>query len=320
MIGSSDIVPTRPSGVLVIDKPQGLTSHDVVAGVRRALAVRDVGHAGTLDPMATGVLVVVLGEATKLSPWLTAQDKTYRATVALGVETDTLDADGVEVRRESLGPLLRAALGLSLTSTPVPALLAALDAERARAAQQPPAHSAIHLDGERAFARARRGEAVALPSRPVRVGRLDLVGCSVDPARVELVLEVSKGYYVRALARDFAAALGTVGHLSQLRRTRSGAFSLDEATRFDAPPAELRARIQSLATVAGRALPQARLTEAGVLDARHGRQVQPGDIRGAASGPSAWLDPQGTLVAVGELDAASGRGRVLRGFNDVGRT
>jgi tRNA pseudouridine55 synthase len=281
--------------------------------MRRALGTREVGHAGTLDPMATGVLVVAVGEATKLVPWLTAHDKAYEATIALGVETDTLDAEGHETRRDALDAALVQALAESRGPSIAPRLRAALERERARTAQVPPAFSAIQKDGERAYARARRGEAVALEPREVRVHRLEVVACSESPPWLTVRVEVAKGYYVRSLARDLAIGLGTLGHLTSLRRTRSGCFTLDEALPLDTPDDELAARLEDLARAATRALPVARLTEVGARDAHHGRPVQPADIDAPALGPCAWLAPRGDLVAVGELDA-SGVGRVLRGF------
>ncbi len=301
-------------GVLVFDKPRGCTSHDVVARVRRTLGTRAVGHAGTLDPMATGTLVVMVGEATKLAPWLTAQDKTYAATLALGVETDTLAADGREVRREPLSSELREALlQWSHLHTVAPSLQSALDLEKQRTSQRPPVYSAIQSGGERAYAKARRGEPPMLAERPVCLRRLDLVACSDDPPSLSLLLEASKGYYVRALARDLARALGTAGHLTALRRLTSGPFGLDEALAIDAGAEEQRSRMEAPAAAASRALPLARLTALGTEDARHGRRVPPEAIRAPCSGPCAWIDASGELVAVGELDD-DGAGRVIRGF------
>jgi tRNA pseudouridine55 synthase len=310
--------PPPPCGVLIVDKPRGPTSHDVVARVRRAFGTREVGHAGTLDPMATGVLVVAIGEATKLVPWLLNENKSYEARIALGVETDTLDAEGRETRRSAPGDALLQALARSPDAA-VPSLLdAALAAERARTTQVPPAFSAIQQAGERAHVRARRGDTVDLPAREVRVARLELVGRSLEPATVEVSLEVGKGYYVRALARDLAGGLGTVGHLVALRRTRSGCFGVDEATAIDAPAEQLAARVQSLSAVAARVLPVARMTDVGATDARHGRRVRAEDLDGGAEGPSAWLDSNGNLVAIGEI-SADGLGRVLRGFSPASR-
>jgi tRNA pseudouridine55 synthase len=300
-------------GVLVIDKPRGPTSHDVVSRLRKALGTREVGHAGTLDPMATGVLVVLVGEATKLAPYITAEDKEYEATVELGTETDTLDAEGTVVRRADVSPETRDAL--RGTREPLhPALQRAIDAERGRTSQVPPAFSAIHTDGERAHARARRGETVELEPRAVHVARLDVLGAGLEPRPwITLSLAVGKGYFVRSLGRDLAVDLGTVGHLVGLRRTRSGSFSLDEALPMDTPSDEMTARLLPLGIAAARALPVARLTEVGASDARVGRKVRAGDIDARAQGVFAWLDARGTLVAVGEV-ANDGTGRVMRGF------
>jgi tRNA pseudouridine55 synthase len=304
--------PRPPSGVLVIDKPRGPTSHDVVGRVRRALGTREVGHAGTLDPMATGVLVVAVGEATKLVPWLTAHDKAYEATIALGVETDTLDAEGRETRRAPLDGRLVEALAESRGPTVAPRLRAALEQERGRTEQVPPAYSAIQQAGVRAHERARRGEAVELAPRPVRVHALEVLACSEAPPFLTVRVEVDKGYYVRALARDLAAALDTVGHLTSLRRTRSGCFLLAEALPLDTPADELAARVEPVSRAAARALPVARLTDTGAVDALHGRRVRAEDLDAPDAGPSAWLDGHGVLVAVGEV--VDGLGRVIRGF------
>jgi tRNA pseudouridine55 synthase len=300
-------------GVLVLDKPRGPTSHDVVARMRRALGLRAIGHAGTLDPMATGVLVLALGEATKLVPWLTALDKTYEATIALGVETDTLDAEGREVRREPIDDALRGALDRTSRGSLAPEVHAALEGERRRTSQVPPAYSAIKVQGVRSFARARRGEAADLAPRDVAVRSLELTGCAVDPPELVVHVTVAKGYYVRALARDLAAGLGTAGHLTSLRRTRAGTFTLEDAIDATAPPEELRARVLPLAAAAARALPLARLTPVGAEDARHGRPVSAEHLDAPSTGPTAWLDGDGRLVAVGEI-GADGRGQVVRGF------
>lgn len=290
-----------PDGVLVIDKPRGPTSHDVVARVRRALKTRHVGHAGTLDPMATGVLVVAVGEATKLVSWLTADDKTYEATIRLGIETDTLDAEGTETRRAPVPP---EALG-------DPAILAAaLEAERARVLQVPPAFSAIRIAGERAHELARAGRLEGdLPARPVEVRRLEVVE-SAAPDELRVRVEAAKGYFVRSLARDLARALGTVGHLTALRRIRSGRFTLDDAVPLE------DVTVDALATVsaaAARALPVSVLDDAGVRAVSFGQKVAPESVRDPHPCPSAWLDASARLVAIGEC-GPDGAGRVLRGF------
>jgi tRNA pseudouridine55 synthase len=299
----------RRDGVIVVDKPRGPTSHDVVAKARRALRTRPadppqagggkhptVGHAGTLDPMATGVLVLAIGQATKLVPFLSSDDKEYEATVALGVATDTLDAHGRETARAPLPPRWRDALD------------DALAAEKIRIMQMPPVFSAIHANGARSHERARRGESVDLAERPVRVLALAAIG--VGEAEVRLRLTVSKGYYVRALARDLAARLGTVGHLTELRRLRSGAFSLEDAVPLDALGPD--APLIGLAEAAARVLPTCTLTEAGAAHARAGRRVPPTEMSTDAEGEHAWLAPDGALVAVGRFE--DGAGRVTRGF------
>ena len=274
--------------VFVLDKAAGQTSHDAVAAVRKRLGQKRVGHAGTLDPMATGVLVVAAGEATKLVPYLTSASKEYEATIALGRATDTLVADGRETAR-----------------APVPAdwrdhLDAALAAERARTEQEPPAFSAIHADGERAHVLARRGESVTLAPRPVSVESLDLLGA--DDAAIRLRLSVSKGYYVRALARDLAARLGTLGHLTSLRRIRAGSFTL----------ADVGAEPMTIEAAASRALPVTTLTDAGAVHARAGRRVPLDQMSSNAPGDHAWIGPDGKLIAIGRID--EGSGRVLRGI------
>ncbi len=248
-----------PNGVLVVDKPRGPTSHDIVSKLRRAYGTRQVGHAGTLDPMATGVLVTMLGEATKLSGYLTLSEKSYRAEVELGIGTDTLDAEGTVTERVQLAEDWLSAERLER----------ALAVERARTEQVPPAFSAIHVDGERAHEKSRRGEAVQLPPRAVRVIALD--ARTVTGRRVELELTVSKGYYVRSLARDLGQALGVPSHLAALRRTASGRFTLQDAVAW--PLAEPPPQPIELADAARRALPCAILTEAGAARARLGQKL-----------------------------------------------
>ena len=291
-------------GVVVVDKPQGPTSHDVVARLRRALRTREVGHAGTLDPMATGVLVVAVGEATKLVPWLTAHDKEYLADVRFGVETDTLDADGAPVRETPIPPEIAA----EIRAGRGPRLDAALDAERARARQAPPAFSAIKKGGRPAHELARRGEVVELEERDVAVRAIDVVGGA--EATLSVRVATAKGYYVRSLARDLGAALGLGAHLVALRRIRSGPFGIDEACPLDAP--DLAARIVPMAAAAARALPALVLAPDAVPHARAGRRVPLPDD--APEGPAAWLDADGALVAIGARVAGEAHDKVIRGF------
>lgn len=309
---------TCPASILVIDKPKGPTSHDVVAKLRRALRTRSVGHCGTLDPMATGVLVVAIEDGTKLVPWLTAEDKTYEATIRLGIATDSYDADGIVT---ASGPLtselegeLRALEGSPVGAALPPSLARVLAQERARTMQMPPAISALRVGGERAHAIVRRGEVPDLALRAIGVRRLDILGGGLEPeAHVRVVVEVAKGYFVRALARDLAEALGTFGHLTALRRTRSGAFRIEDAVSLEASPETLREALVPLASAAARALPVSVCTEEGVVAAGRGQRLMPGQLRDPHDAPSAWLDEAGALVAIGVVDPDGG-GRVLRGF------
>jgi tRNA pseudouridine55 synthase len=210
---------TDLAGILLLDKPAGPTSHDVVAAVRGATGEGRVGHAGTLDPMATGLLVVLVGPFTRLEPYLSAATKSYTATIAFGAATDTDDAEGAVI---------------AMAEVP----LAVLDAHHARAAldgllgdgvQTPPAYSAIKVAGRTAHKAARAGEALQLAPRAFTVTRADLLAVRADPASWDVALEVSKGTYVRAIARDLGEAEGTRAHLSALRRTASGALDVRDA-------------------------------------------------------------------------------------------
>jgi tRNA pseudouridine55 synthase len=288
-----------PHGVMVVDKPRGPTSHDVVARVRKLLKTRAVGHAGTLDPMATGVLVVAVGEGTKLVPWLTAADKAYEATLRLGIATDTLDAEGKITEMRALPALTQTLLD------------AALSAERARLLQVPPAFSAIKIDGVRSHELARKGEAIEHAPRPVEVRALEVLATRVagDLMELDIAVRAAKGYFVRSLARDLAAALGTVGHLTSLRRVKSGAFCIEDAVALDAlTPASLL----PLDAAAAKALPVSILDADAVRAAGHGQRVAREHVRDPHDGPAAWLDENGRLIAVGELGPEGGR--VLRGF------
>lgn len=296
-----------PCGVLLIDKPAGKTSHDVVAAVRRALRTRAVGHAGTLDPMATGLLVVLVGEATKLSQYLTSEQKRYRTGVSLGASTSSLDADGTLTVEQPIPEDLRAELALGAAS---PRLQAILAAELARREQIPPAVSAIHVDGERAHERVRRGEEVVLDPRAVAVHELQLLEVDAGAPRptVTFELEVSKGYYVRSFGRDVGQALGVPAHLIALRRLRSGAFDVAEASPLHAPGPLL-----SMEAAAERALRRLDLTASGVRRARFGQALTAEDfaVPPPDEGVAAWFH-EGRLVAIGEHGPE--QHRVARGF------
>ncbi|OMC57346.1 tRNA pseudouridine(55) synthase TruB [Mycobacterium sp. IS-836] len=211
------------SGIVVIDKPAGMTSHDVVGRCRRIFSTRRVGHAGTLDPMATGVLVIGVDRATKILGLLTAASKSYAATVRLGQTTSTEDAEG---------ELLQSVSAERVTGEAIAAAVAGL---RGEIRQVPSAVSAIKVGGRRAYRLVREGHEVELEARPVRIDRLEVSDVRRHGPLVDLDIEVdcSSGTYIRALARDLGAALGVGGHLTSLRRTRVGRFTLQEAHSLD---------------------------------------------------------------------------------------
>ncbi len=287
-------------GVLVVDKPRGPTSHDVVARARRALGTREVGHCGTLDPMATGVLVLAIGEGTKLVPYLTAADKAYEATLRLGVETDSLDADGV-VSREVAVP---AGLTIARVREVAAQMVGTI-------AQRVPAVSAVKVDGERLFAKQRRGELVEAPVRDVELRSVRIAGLEAND--ITLSLECGKGFYVRAFARDLAAALGTVAHLTALRRTRSGAFTLDGAVEIGAiEPGRARSMLDAWGNGAAIVV-----TPEGRADALVGRAIAADRVarvstEGGLDHPFAVVDEAGALLAIAIREP--NQYRVVRGF------
>ena len=255
---------SEPSGVLVIDKPAGRTSHQVVGRCRRLLGTRKVGHAGTLDPMATGVLVVGVGRATRLLGQLTFTDKAYDATIRLGQTTITDDAEG-----ELTG-------SLGATDLDDEAIEAAIARLRGPIEQVPSSVSAIKVDGVRSYARVRSGEEVALKARPVTVSRFEalgrrdsIAGDGTEVVDLEVVVECSSGTYVRALARDLGAALGVGGHLTSLRRTRVGPFTLAEAQDLDGPDLT----VTPIGEVARRCFASLDLTGEQATDVRYGRRL-----------------------------------------------
>ncbi|MBK8936083.1 MAG: tRNA pseudouridine(55) synthase TruB [Polyangiaceae bacterium] len=309
------------SGVLVVDKPRGPTSHDVVATMRRRLGTRRVGHAGTLDPMATGVLVILFGEGTKLEPFLSSARKVYRAGVELGRSTTTLDAEGdtteeAPVPGEVLAEIARLE---SDPRGPGGRVEAALQLERGRLWQVPPAFSAIKVAKIRSHTRARAGEAVELEARPVVVHEARLLSARA-PAALELQLDVSKGYYVRAFARDLGAALGCPAHLGALARIRSGPFDLQAALDLDDRERDPLASALSLAQAAARSLASLHLDETQERLARAGRGLDPERVSGAAEIPEgarvALLDTSSRrLIAVCERRPAELA--ILRVFHDL---
>jgi tRNA pseudouridine55 synthase len=275
-----------PSGVVVIDKPRGPSSFDVVAAVRRTLRERRVGHTGTLDPMATGVLPVCVGEATKLVPFLMDGNKSYDAEAVLGEATDTLDATGTVVARTDARHVTRAAVEASLAT-----LVGTIR-------QTPPAHSAIRVAGRRAYELARAGEEVELTPREVRVDAITLTSFASDgaTARIGFSVDCGKGTYIRSLAGDLGAALGVGAHLTALRRTRVGPFTLADAVPLDAlrPDTPLRSLADAVAH-----LPTLRLDPDECRAVREGKSRRVAALPAPSDAPRVrLLDGTGALVAV----------------------
>ena len=277
------------TGWLVVDKPAGLTSTAVVNKGRWALDALKAGHAGTLDPAATGVLAVALGEATKTVPYITDALKCYRFTVRLGAATNTDDAEGTVIATSESRPE-DAAIG------------AALAAFRGEIQQVPPQFSAVKIDGERAYARARAGEESDIAARPLWVERLELIA-RPDADTVELEMVCGKGGYVRAIARDLGQALGCLGHVVTLRRVWSGPFDAADGVTLEAIEAEagtpaLDARVLPLEVALGE-LPELRATPEGAAKLRNGN---PGMViaSGVEWGTEAWASFEGRALAVGQ--------------------
>ncbi len=273
-------------GVLVIDKPQGLTSHDVVAAARRALGETRIGHTGTLDPLATGVLPLAIGRATRLVRFLTASDKDYLADVRFGVTTDSYDITGAETRRTDVVPSRDA-------------LLTAVRALTGAYLQPPPPFSAKKIEGRRAYRLARQNQPVVLTPAPVRVARADLLEFTGACARVALTC--SAGFYVRSFAHALGELTGTGACLEALRRTRSGDFTLETAVSMEAlhdPACASSGRVPLEALLPR--FPAVTLTEQGRAHVAHGRELAPGDYAAAPPDP-AWVrlfDTTGALVAL----------------------
>jgi tRNA pseudouridine55 synthase len=304
---SGDARGNAPSGLIVVDKPGGLTSHDVVARIRRLAGTRRVGHAGTLDPMATGVLVVGVEKATRLLGHLTLTEKEYQATIRLGQATDTGDAEGTVITGRPAG---------HLSLAQVQAAAAALTGE---IQQVPPTVSAIKVAGRRAYQLTREGAPPVLEPRPVTVwsftvqavrpGRADPPSTGspdtgspgtgpADPAPgdlldVDVEVRCSSGTYIRALARDMGEALGVGGHLTRLRRTRVGPYDLSVAHTLDELAAQLT--MLPLAQAAAAAFPVRELTADQARSLSHGGRL-PGT--GGETGPVAAFGPDGTLIAL----------------------
>jgi tRNA pseudouridine55 synthase len=284
-------------GLVLVDKPAGLTSHDVVARCRRVAGTRRVGHAGTLDPMATGLLVVGIERATRLLGHLALHDKDYLATIRLGTTTVTDDAEGETVDVADASGVSDAALA------------AAMAQQTGELMQVPSAVSAIKVDGKRAYARVRSGESVELAARPVTVSRFELLSRRGDD--VDVAVTCSTGTYVRALARDVGAALGVGAHLTALRRTRVGGFRVDDARTLD----QLAERfdVTPLASALRASFPVRALTDDEVFRVARGQAIEAADM---PLGVVAALSADGSAIAL--LERVGDRVKSLAVFAPAG--
>ncbi|MFF2273184.1 tRNA pseudouridine(55) synthase TruB [Agromyces sp. NPDC058136] len=304
------------SGILLVDKPQGITSHDVVARMRRLAGTRKIGHAGTLDPMATGLLVLGVGSATRLLHYLVGLDKEYFATIRLGWGTTSDDAEGEPL------PHTPETTAAALAQTEA-SLREAMLAFTGEIDQVPSAVSAVKIDGKRAYQRVRDGETVEIAPRRVTISAYELLavrrlehdGCLELDVRVEC----SSGTYIRALARDLGTALGTAGHLTALRRSRIGRFGVDEAGELEGY--DVAAEAMSATAAARRALPVVEITEEEAVDLGHGKRVAVNGDGAVASAerrgePFAAVAPGERLVAIVERRADNWK--VVTGFPQEG--
>jgi tRNA pseudouridine55 synthase len=289
------------SGLLIVDKPASWTSHDVVAKIRRLAGTKRVGHAGTLDPMATGVLLVGVERATRLLGYLTLADKEYTATIRLGQTTDTDDADGAVLDSVPVRHLDEAELGRAVTEL------------TGEISQVPPGVSAIKVGGQRSYRLARAGQAPQLAARTVTVRdfAVEAIRPAGDVLDVDVRVTCSSGTYIRALARDLGAALVVGGHLTALRRTRVGPYVASQARTLDELAADLA--VIPLAAAAAAAFPRRDLSQAEADAVAHGARLP---ATGTGAQAIAAFAPDGTLVAL--LTDADGRARSLAVFVGAG--
>lgn len=274
------------SGLVIVDKPQGMTSHDVVSKIRRTFSTKKVGHAGTLDPMATGVLVLGLERGTKFLAHMVASTKSYTATIRLGAATTTDDREGETITSASPDQLA------GITETKISD---AVKPFRGSIMQRPAAVSAIKIDGKRAHQRVREGEKVEIPARPVTISRYDILEIRRDAAFIDIDVEVdcSSGTYIRSLARDLGKELGVGGHLTALRRTQVGPFTLDNAVtleKLEENPHVSLTLDQALAA----SYPVLSVSEKEASDLAMGKWLTPRGLKGI----HAAVDPHGRAIAL----------------------
>lgn len=280
------VIGTRP-GILLVDKPQGITSHDVVSRTRKAAGTRKVGHAGTLDPMATGLLVLGLNAATRLLTFAVGLDKEYFATIRLGATTTTDDAEGEVIEERQTDAVTDADIAAGIKKL------------TGNISQVPSAVSAIKVDGKRAYALVRAGEQVELAPRDVTISTFELLERSGNELRVRV--ECSSGTYIRALARDLGADLGTGAHVSALRRTRIGPFTIDAAVGLD--ELDVAGAMMAPAVAASALFESVALTEQQTIDLGHGKRFT---VEAHDGSPIAAIAPDGRLIGLVTIE----RGRL----------
>ncbi|HEY1531401.1 MAG TPA: tRNA pseudouridine(55) synthase TruB [Galbitalea sp.] len=288
-----------PSGILLVDKPSGMTSHDVVSRVRRLAGTRKVGHAGTLDPGATGLLMLGIDASTRLLTYLVGLDKEYLATIRLGFATTTDDAEG-----EPLAP------PVATTGVTREAIEIALRPLTGTISQVPSSVSAIKVDGRRSYDRVRDGEEVTLKARTVTVSAFELL--AAREGELDVRVECSSGTYIRALARDLGIALGVGGHVTALRRTRIGPFRVGDAGQLDE---SLVAALRSPTSIATELFPAVQLTPTESIELRQGKRPQLARLSAelaTSAGPIAAIDENGSLT--GLISTSAGVARVLVNF------
>lgn len=286
------------SGILLVDKPQGWTSHDIVARTRRLAGTRKVGHAGTLDPMATGLLIVGLNSSTRLLTYIVGTDKEYLATIRLGAATTTDDAEG-EIVDEATPDAVAA-----VTDDAIRSGIAALTGE---IEQVPSSVSAIKVDGKRAYARVRAGEEVVLKARPVTVSEFEVLDQRTLPAAIDVDVRVvcSSGTYIRSLARDLGAGLGVGGHLTALRRTRVGSFRVEDAHPIES--LDVASALVPAVDAATTLFERFDLTEQEAIDLTHGKRIHVADRENGEGVPLAAIAPTGHLVGLIEFRGKEAR-------------
>jgi tRNA pseudouridine55 synthase len=286
------------SGILLVDKPGGWTSHDIVARTRRLAGTRKVGHAGTLDPMATGLLIVGLNSSTRLLTYIVGTDKEYLATIRLGSSTTTDDAEGETIEQ---------APAASVAAVGEDAIRAGIENLTGEIEQVPSSVSAIKIDGKRAYARVRAGEEVVLDARQVTISEFEVIELRRSNEEIDVDVRVvcSSGTYIRSLARDLGSAVGVGGHLTALRRTRVGPFLVEDARPIEG--LDVASRLVPAADAASILFERFELSEQQAIDLTHGKRIHVPDRQNGSGVPVAAIAPTGHLVGLIEFRGKEAR-------------